>query len=337
MPRVPLLIAAAGLMAGAAWLGWRTAGKDGGPTLPDRAVGTTGSRPTGSARGAATQAKPKPVETSQAEAMVRQRGSTALSLLAMARLTGDPTWLRRAAEANPDDPKVRLALYHATEDPAERAAALAAYRAADPGNALGGYLAAWESGQQGDAAGLAAALVDASFAEGLRRDELAIVLEADAMLRASGMGDREAFEQAMTSMKADDAIALAGLGRNMGELQRLFVELGDWDEADFLLEETLVLGASLRQGGMAIDNLVGVSIERQLLGALDPQTVIGWDGERAGERLAALQEDWEKGIGMTSDEITEAMDQLDADGWAEYRRRLAKEGERAALRWLKDR
>jgi len=335
MRRVPLLLAAAGLMAGAAWLGRGSAGGAGDPKLADRATGSPSPRR--AATVAAVPAMPKPVETAQAEAMIRRRGETALSLIAMARLTGDTAWLRRAAEANPDDPRVRLALFHAAEDPAERAAALAAYRAADPGNALGGYLAAWEAGRSGDAAGLAAALVDASFAEGLRRDELAIVLEADAMLRASGMGDKEAFTQAMGSMKASDAMALAGLGRNLGELQRLFVELGDWDEADFLLEESLVLGASLRQGGMAIDNLVGVSIERQLLGALDPQTVVGWDGERAGERLAALQRDWANGIGMESDEIAEAMDRLDADGWAEYRRRLAEEGERAALRWLRDR
>jgi hypothetical protein len=269
--------------------------------------------------------------------MVRKRGETALSLLAMARLTKDTAWLKRAAEIHPDDPRVRLALYHAAEDPVERASALAAYRAADPGNALGGYLAAWEAGQQGDTRGLAAALVDASFAEGLRREELAIVLEADAMLRASGMSDREAFEQAMTSMKADDVIALARLGVNMGELQRLFVELGDWDEADFLLEQTLTLGGSLRQGGMAIDNLTGISIERQLLGALDPQTIIGWDGERAGERLEALDVDWAAGPDVPGDWVAEAMNQLDVTGWAEYRRMLAEQGERAALKWLKDR
>ncbi len=336
MRRVPLLLTAAGLMAGAAWLGWKSAGGT-SETAPANSLAPAKASVRRATTGGATQIPAKPVDAKQAAVMVRKRGETALSLLAMARLTKDTAWLRRAAEVHPDDPRVRLALYHAAEDPVERASALAAYRAADPGNALGGYLAAWEAGQQGDPAGLAAALVDASFAEGLRREELAIVLEADAMLRASGMGDREAFEQAMTSMKASDVIALAGLGKNMGELQRLFVELGDWDEADFLLEETLVLGASLRQGGMAIDNLVGASIERQLLGALDPQTVINWDGERAGERLEALEADWAAGPDIPGDWITEAMNELDATEWAEYRRQLAEEGERAALKWLKDR
>lgn len=336
MRRVPLLLAAAGLMAGAAWLGWMSAGKD-GETAPANSLAPAKASARRATTGEATEIPVKPVDTKQAAAMVRKRGETALSLLAMARLTKDTAWLRRAAEVHPDDPRVQLALYHAAEDPVERASALAAYRAADPGNALGGYLAAWEAGQQGDPAGLAAALVDASFAEGLRREELAIVLEADAMLRASGMGDREAFEQAMTSMNASDVIALAGLGKNMGELQRLFVELGDWDEADFLLEQTLTLGGSLRQGGMAIDNLVGVSIERQLLGALDPQTVIGWDGERAGERLAVLEADWAAGPDLSGDWIREAMNELDATEWAEYRRQLAEEGERAALKWLKGR
>lgn len=333
MRRVPTLLGFAGLIAGAAWLGRATADRPAHPA----AEGVAGRAEPIPPRRAELPEKPRARAAAEAESMVRGRGASALSLLAMARLSGEATWLRRAAEAHPDDSRVRLALYHAAEDPAERAAALAAYRAADPDNALGGYLAAWEAGRAGDAAGVAAALVDASLAEGLRREELAIVLEADAMLRASGMGDREAFAEAMGSMKASDVAALAGLGRNMGELQRLFVELGDWDEADFLLEQALSLGGSMRQGGLLLDNLVGISVERQLLGALDPQTVIGWDGERAGDRLADLEAE-QAAVGyVAGDWVETATAQLDAEGWAEYRRRLAEEGERAALRWLKDR
>lgn len=333
MRRILPLLALAGLMAGAAWLGRATAPAPPEPTDPSPSAGATAN-----ARKAGTaEEKPRPIEPDKAEAMVRGRGSTALSLLAMAQLTGDGSWLRRAAEEHPREPRVLLALYHAAKDPAGRASALAAYRAADPDNALGGYLAAWEAGQAGDPTGLAAALVDASFAEGLRREEIALVLEADAMLRATGLADREAFIQAMSGLEARDTVAMAGLGRNMGELQRLFVELGDWDEADFLLEQTLSLGDSMRQGGLILDNMVGISVERQLLGALDPQTVIGWDGERAGDRLAQLEAE-QAAVGyVAGDWVETATAQLGAEGWAEYRRRLAEEGELAALRWLKDR
>ena len=226
--------------------------------------------------------------------------------------------------------------FHDAEDPAERAAALAAFRAADPDNALGPYLAASEAARRGDPIAAAAALVDARLAGPMRKDDWGAVLEADEALRAEGKPDAEAFAEAGGAwLDTRTTGELVELGRGLGELQRIFVGLGEWDEADFLLEGALDLGADLRASGTLLDNLAGAAVERALLEPLDPDTVIGWDGERASERLEALETETAelRALGETNARVRE----LDAAGWAEYRRRLAEEGERAALRWARDR
>jgi len=226
--------------------------------------------------------------------------------------------------------------FHDAEDPAERTAALAAFRAADPDNALGPYLAASEAARRGDPIAAAAALVDARLARPMRKRDLEAVMEAEARLRAAGMGDAEALDEAMESRDGRTTEALGELGIGLVELQRVFIGLGDWDEADFLLEATLDLGADLRESETLADGLAGVFMERALLEALDPDTVIGWDGERAGERLEWLGTEQAEILRLL-DSAWESRAPLDAAGWAEYRRRLAEDGERAALRWARDR
>ena len=254
---------------------------------------------------------------------------------------GEPTTdTRTQADTEPTRSESRqadlLRRYHDAKDPAERAAALAAFRAAEPDNALGPYLAASEAARAGDPIGAAAALVDARLAGPMRKRELEAVLETEARLRAAGMGDAKALDEAMESRDGRTTAALGELGIGLAELQRVFVGLGEWDEADFLLEATLDLGADLRESETLTDALAGVFMERALLGPLDPDTVIGWDGERARERLEWLGTEQAEILRLL-DGAWEARATLDAAGWAEYRRRLAEEGERAALRWARDR
>ncbi len=230
-----------------------------------------------------------------------------------------------------------LRRYHDAKDPAARAAALAAFRAAEPDNALGPYLAASEAARAGNPIAAAAAMVDARLGGSMRKDDWGAVLEADAALRAEGKPDAEAFAEAVGAwLDTRTTGELFELGRGLGELQRVFVGLGEWDEADFLLEGALELGADLRASGTLLDNLAGAAVERALLEPLDPETVIGWDGERASERLEALEAETAE-LRALAAEADARVRELDAAGWAEYRRRLAEEGERAALRWARDR
>lgn len=336
MRRILSLLAAAGLIAGGAWL-----------AVAARRAETPLAGPA-AARGAPAAATgagvPRPREQTPRDlgaviARASRPDAAPVTLLAAALVTRDEAWLRRAAELNPGDPDVLIALVRAAGTPEEKAAALAAFRAADPDNALGCYLEAAAAAEAGDPTAAAAALVDASMAEELRRGEVRLVLETDALLRAAGADDLEAHITAVGLVPAWSGAELFRLGQGLGELQRIFVELGEWDEADFLLEQTLRLGGSLRQGGLLLDNLGGVGVEVGLLGALDPETVITWDGERAGERLASLQRERAEiaEVAGDTDRLIERFRGLDTEGWARYRRLLAEEGEQAALRWLRDR
>jgi len=339
MRRIPVLLAAAGLMAGAGWLalgGGRGEAPLPGPDVaaPARGDPLAATRPAGPRPGEA-----RPRELGAVVARASRPDAAPVTLLAAALVTRDETWLRRAAELHPGDPDVLMALVRAARTPEERAAALAAFRAADPDNALGPYLEAADAAKAGDPTAAAAALVDAAMAEELRRGEVRLLLETDALLRESGADDLEAHVAAFGLVPAWSGAELIRLGRGLGDLQRIFVELGDWDEADFLLEQTLRLGGSLRQGGLLLDNLGGVHMETGLLGALDPETVITWEGERAGERLADLERERAEIAGLAGDteRLMGRFQGLDAAGWAQYRRLLAEEGERAALRWLQER
>lgn len=337
MRRILSLLAAAGLIAGAAWLAM-TAGR-----APAGSAAEPGPPPEQTPRVPAAKRTPppaaKPRDLGAVVARASRPDAAPVTLVAAALVTKDETWLRRAAELHPSDPDVLMALVRAAKTPEEKSAALAAFRAADPDNALGPYLEAAAAAEAGNPAAAAAALVDASMAEELRRGEVRLLLETDALLREAGADDLEAHLSAFGLVPAWSGVELFKLGKGLGDLQRIFVELGEWDEADFLLEQTLRLGGGLRQGGMLLDNLGGVEVERGLLSQLDAETVIGWDGERAGERLRSLGAETAEiaELAGDTDRLVERFRGLDAEGWANYRRRLAEEGEQAALRWLRDR
>jgi len=337
MRRILILLVAAGLIAGAAWLAMNAGRAPAGPAVEPGSTPEEAPRAPAAKRTAPPAAKPRDLGAVVARAS--RPDASPVTLLAAALVTRDEAWLRRAAELHPGDPDVLLALVRAAGTPEERAAVLAAFRAADPDNALGPYLEAAAAAKAGDPTAAAAALVDASLAEALRRGEVRLLLETDALLRESGADDLEAHLSAFGLVPAWSGVELFELGKGLGDLQRIFVELGDWDEADFLLEQTLRLGGSLRQGGLLLDNLGGAAVETGLLRALDPDTVITWEGERAGERLADLEKERAEMAGLAgdTDRLMESFRSLDAAGWAQYRRLLAEEGERAALRWLLDR
>jgi tetratricopeptide (TPR) repeat protein len=334
MRRVPLLLAAAGLMAGAAWLGWRSAG--GAAPLDGRPADASRPEIPATLRTANGQSARRDMGAAIAKASRRDASPT--TLLAAALVTKDDGWLRRAAELHPGDPDVLLALVRAAKTPEERMAAIKAFRSADPDNALGPYLEAIEAVRAGDPAGAAASLVDASMAAELRRGEVSLLLEVDAMLRESGADSAEAYISALGMVPASSGMELSQLGKGLGELQRIFIQLGEWDEADFLLEETLRLGGDLREGGLMIDNVAGIAIERSLLADLDPDTVINWDGERVRDRMTelAVQTDYIAGLseGQT---LLERLREMTEEEWARFREVLREQGELEALReiWVK--
>lgn len=247
------------------------------------------------------------------------------------RLSQDPQWLEKAVGLYPNNPSLLLAQYEQAPDDASRAALIASFRQVEPDNALGPFLAAGIAARQGDTTALARTLIDAALSPDFNRHELALRLATDKTLRESGLSEAEAMFQASQPLAPSTLNDLEQVGKGMGELQRVLIALGEWDEADFLLEQTLNLSGRLQSEPLLADNFAGLVIESQLLGALDPETVIDWQGTRAGERLQSLDQEWVQLRQAARVMTQERRETLTPAQWAAYRERLATQGERAAL------
>lgn len=277
-------------------------------------------------------------ETKRTEA-VRANLATNDDVLAQiitARLSQDPQWLEKAAALHPNNPSLLLAQYEQAPDDASRSALLTSFRKIEPDNALGPFLEAGIAARQGDPTALARALTDAALSPNFNRHELALLLATDKTLRDSGLTDAQAMVQASQPLAPSTLNDLEQVGKGMGELQRVLIGLGEWDEADFLLEQTLNLSGRLQSEPLLADNFAGLVIESHLLSALDPETVIDWQGTRAGDRLQMLDQEWVQ-LRQAARTLTPTRrETLTPAEWAAYRERLATQGERAALEALAD-
>ena len=138
----------------------------------------------------------------------------------------------------------------------------------------------------------------------------------------------------MFALTVPRAQPLMDVSKNLLSLQQEFIRTADFDAA----EPTVIIGLSLGQriqdqGPYLIDQLMGVSIERQFLEQLDPLTQAGPGGQTAGERLAALDAKLMEVRSLTSD-FTEKFAAADEAKQAQYVEKMKSEGELAAMRWL---
>ncbi len=290
----------------------------------------------------ARSSKSTHIPQSKAEAYATLHGRTGVCMIALSRATGDPSWLQRAIAEHPEDPRVQLERWRTAKTEEEALAAARALRQAAPNNPLGTYLEASQAFNLRDLGTVARLMEDAEAAGSFNSYTLDIMLETQAAFSASGLGEREAWEAAYQSDSDGRLVpktleALTSLGNDMGELQHVFVELGYWDEADFMFERTLALGEQLEDGDTLFENLIGIALQKKLLASFDAQTLVSDDGKRASQRLAELDAVKEE-IHTTNALVTyEKIKSLDAAGWAQYHEILRRDGEIAAFRWLSQR
>ena len=96
----------------------------------------------------------------------------------------------------------------------------------------------------------------------------------------------------------------------------------------------LDLGQKMQsQAPYLIDQLVGMSIERSFLEQLDPLTATGGNGQTAGERLAELEAK-NADIKATTSAFSETSLKMDAASSQEYFKRVRRDGELSAMKWV---
>lgn len=293
-------------------------------------------------RAPAASASPAPrtprVNAAAAKAYAEKRQADALSLLALGRATGDPAWLARALAEHPDDPRVQLERWNLAKTPEEKLAAARALQQAAPDNPLGAYLEATQAFDNRDLGAVARLMVDAEGARSYDSYSTEILLETRDAFRATGLADADSWVAAVRS-NADAwynrTSELRQLGSDMGDLQHVLVEMGYWDEADFMFDRTLAIGEQLAEGGTLIENLAGLSLQAKLLGSFDPGTLVDADGTRAGALLTQVNQSIAEAVRSDANPRWQsAIQALDAKGWEQYLAIYRRDGELAATRWL---
>lgn len=280
------------------------------------------------------------VNAAAAKAYAEKRQADALCLIALGRATGDPSWLQRALAEHPEDPRVQLERWSAAKTPEERLAAARALQKAAPDNPLGAYLEAGQAFGNRDLGAVARLMVDAEAAPSYDTYSADILVETRDAFSAMGLDNAAAWMAAVgscTDIWFKTTGDLRQLGDDMGELQHVFVEMGYWDEADFMFERTLALGEQMEGGASFNESILGLVLQAKLLGSFDPETVVDDAGTRAGERLAQVRQTQTETLASLADKRWQgAIQTLDADGWEQYLAIYRRDGELAATRWLNE-
>ena len=273
----------------------------------------------------------------EVEAFLKNQGRSTLNLLVASRLLNDLSFAREAAKDDPKNPAVQLELALRGETPEEKAAAISAFRAAAPDNSLGDYLAAHQAFLSGDTGAAGAALIQ-SLDNPLFADySQQLVAGSEQAYLESGYEPNAAAGAAMFALTIPRAQPLMDVSKNLLSLQQEFIRSADFDSAEPTVVIGLTLGQRIQdQGPYIIDQLIGVSIERQFLQQLDPLTLAGPGGQSAGERLEALDAKILE-IKTLTPAFTEKFASSDEATQSQYLAKMKAEGELAAMRWLVER
>ena len=258
------------------------------------------------------------------------------SLLSAYRTSGDAALLREAMEKYPGDPAVAFeAVFKPDASPAERREWLEALKRAAPDNPLGNYLSAldyFKSGQSEQALQELNAASDRPSLTGYTVDRVRMDEEA---YRAAGYSESEAKMAATWGVPIPEPAQLKELAEQMIALAGSFKQAGDENSAQATLQMAAALGLRMdSSSGVTmpiVSQLVGTSIERLALNAMDPSSDYG-DGT-VQQRLDELAKRRDAIQGLVK-QSSPFYDQMTSGDWLTYNERTLSFGEENAIAWL---
>jgi hypothetical protein len=273
---------------------------------------------------------------------LESRNRDAASLVALWDLTGDESLLDEAAEKFLNDPRVCVAMINRFGSGEKALPWVERLIAIEPGNPAAWYWKAQLSAKSNNPEQTLEALKKAVGTKGQPdthlRDRMVTVREA---ALASGSTLKEAAAAALIApLSKNGSHFLAG-----GTMSFLRNELAAAKAAGNpeRVAEIAGLGAASAEhvgligASTLLDDLVRVSILRNMLGELDPGTPFGNDGKTVRERLdevTAEKEETGKLIESVKGMADLSMQFLSEAQAAEYTDRFILHGERAAMQWL---
>ena len=270
----------------------------------------------------------------QVEAYLRQNHRNVESLLAAFQVSRDPSYLREAATNSPTDPAVQFAVIANRVFPEEQRKWIDAFKASSPENALAWYFSASDyfKSKQPDQA--IPELTQATRRQ-LYGDYAAQTTQAvEEMYNSAGWPTLAAKGSAPGTATATGYLTvLKDLANETVQTQQYYISQGDANSASSMASMGLVLGDQLRRAGGVIDELVGVAIEKKILGQLDPAGNYDFLGRPVSEALADLdrQKETIREAIQIRDQVRPTLNESELNNYWE-REKLY--GEAYALRWL---
>lgn len=272
----------------------------------------------------------------QAERYVDQNHRSAGSLLAAFRTTADQAFLKEAMEKYPNDPHVSLIALSQSQSPEDRRHWLDTFKRDDPANALANLLSAGDYFKTGQTDQAAQELSTAYGKAGIQDYWLAFTQDAEEAYRAAGYSDAEAKVGAISMRIPDDFLDLMQLSQSVIGLANSYRQAGDETSAQAALQMGLNLGRQLDQSTgpcTLVQYAMGLRIENQILGAMDPNSPYGSGGQTVKDQLDHIAQQ-RAALGNLLRQQDGLLQTLSEQDWMSYSDRLKIVGGWQTLQWL---
>jgi RNA polymerase sigma factor (sigma-70 family) len=272
----------------------------------------------------------------QVESYLKSSGRSAASLLAAYRTTKDPALLAEAMRTFPNDPGVAFeAALSKDVPPDQRRQWLDTLEKSDPNNALGNYLSAlnyFEAGQSDQAIKEMLAAANKSFddytPQRYQDDTEAYVAAGYSIADARGASGMQLLLPQLQQVK--------DLTQDMVNLAKTYQQQGDTASAQAVLQMAIGLGgryASPTPGEPVISQLVGLAVERNALGKMDPNAPYGSDGQTVQNYRDQVVQEFTS-LQQRSDQVGALLPQISEQDYVIYHDRWLMFGEQNAGQWL---
>ncbi|MBI3417833.1 MAG: sigma-70 family RNA polymerase sigma factor [Verrucomicrobia bacterium] len=273
----------------------------------------------------------------QAEAYLKEHRRSAASLLAAFRTSDDPALLQEAMQKYPNDPQVSFeAASRHDAPPDERRQWLDKLKQSAPENALANYLSAADHFKAGQADQAVQDLIAAAGKPQFQEYNLDRIQADEEAYRAAGYPEAEAKLLASSQLVMAHLGSVSGLSGSLLELAKSYQQAGDEASRQTALQMAVDLGQRYGDdtpGQMLAAKLLGISIQRKGLGAMDPNQAYGGGGQTVQDRLAQLVQQ-KAALGELTKQTDPIMQTMPDADWISFNDRLMIFGEEPAMRWL---
>ncbi len=281
---------------------------------------------------------PPKLTVEQVEAYLRTNGRNASTLLAAYRTSGNPALLREAMQKYPRDAQVAFeAAFDKELSPDEQRQWLNALEQSAPDNSLANYLSARNYFQSGQSDQAVQELNAAAGKQQFQSYTLDRWIDDEEAYLSAGYSEAEAKYLATSELHLPQLAPMKQLGQDLVDLANAYRQSGDPASAQVALQMAMDLGqryVPASAGDALVSQLVGLVIQRNALGAMDPNSPYGDSGQtvrdqfnRIEQQRAALQE-----LGRQAGSLLEKANS-DRD-WINYVDRWMIFGDLNAARWM---